>query len=203
MHKNILILTKESSMKMKISSKFSKQNYKLYFEETLQDDLSFYSFIDIFIVDIESNPKQIDIAIKLSSIFKVLCIGFLDNLTTKKAFSFGLIDFLDSSNINRLKIYVDTLIKRDDLSYEKIENTQELISFAKKNILNHNLDIAVELLKKSIVYDLNNPEPYNLLGFIYQQKDNTSLAKRYFQAALVLDPTYHLANLNLKNLFLL
>lgn len=53
-------------------------------------------------------------------------------------------------------------------------------------------------LKEAFIINSSNAKVYNLLGVIEECLGNKQLAKKYYRAALSLDPTYEPADNNLK-----
>jgi len=61
---------------------------------------------------------------------------------------------------------------------------------------------AIDLLKKVLKVQPRNPDAYNYLGFSHRKIGETSLALRYYQTALDIDPQHVGANEYLGELYL-
>lgn len=86
-----------------------------------------------------------------------------------------------------VQMYQEAMVEILNLENNNLQNTDSY--FIKALILNETLAYkdAIIALKKSIEYDNNNWEAYNLIGMIYAQLDDT-LALEYFKTASNLFP---------------
>lgn len=73
----------------------------------------------------------------------------------------------------------------------------EAIELAKKRIEEQHLDAAFEHLRKAVYIDHARPEAFNLMGAVLELKRDFGEARRHYQAAYYLDPTYEPAMKNL------
>jgi DNA-binding NtrC family response regulator len=65
------------------------------------------------------------------------------------------------------------------------------------------LEAAIAHLRMTIALNPERPEAYDLLGMIHERYGELELARKYFQIALVLDPTFEPAARNLERLCIL
>jgi tetratricopeptide (TPR) repeat protein len=59
-------------------------------------------------------------------------------------------------------------------------------------------DEAYMFIMKAFNENPNSPEPHNLLGIMYEFKENYDLARKHYRIAYVLNPTYRPASENLE-----
>ncbi|MGM0411319.1 MAG: tetratricopeptide repeat protein, partial [Bacillota bacterium] len=120
--------------------------------------------------------------------------------TAVEAMKLGAVDYLRKPfKPDEIKELVEEVFKRYEIDSEEYEaeSFSEFVNMAKGEINKHNYDRAVELLKKATSIDPEKPEPFNLLGIIYEMRNNQPEAMKMYRTALSLDPTYTPANENL------
>jgi len=95
---------------------------------------------------------------------------------------------------------VNKVFARFDLEKKenKAESYDDFINMAKSEINKRNFEKAIELLNEATSFNTENPEPFNLLGIIYELKGTQGKAMKMYRTALSLDPTYTPANENLQ-----
>lgn len=64
----------------------------------------------------------------------------------------------------------------------------------------NNLKDALELLKRAVGGEPDNPQAFNLLGVVYERRGDLDAACRLYRAALALDPACQAAKVNLHRL---
>lgn len=72
-----------------------------------------------------------------------------------------------------------------------------LIQRTKHHISTKQFPLAQETVRKAISTDPDQPEPYNLLGAMFEMKGDYLEAQKFYRAALVIDPTFKPARENL------
>jgi len=75
---------------------------------------------------------------------------------------------------------------------------QSFIKEAITQLKNQNYKQAYQDIMQAIILDPNSPEAQNLLGLWYEFKQDTSLARKHYRMAYVLDPVYKPASVNLE-----
>lgn len=64
----------------------------------------------------------------------------------------------------------------------------------------NNLKDALELLKRAVGKEPDNPQAFNLLGVVYERRGDLDAACRLYRAALALEPDCRAAKVNLHRL---
>jgi DNA-binding response OmpR family regulator len=116
-----------------------------------------------------------------------------------EAMKLNAIDFLSKPfTTDEIRSIVSDVFSREELIEEDLENYKDIIEFSKKCILNQQYDKAKEYLKKAIVMDEESPEPYNLMGVLYEYERDIDNAQKNYRIALAIDPSYKPADINLE-----
>lgn len=76
----------------------------------------------------------------------------------------------------------------------------QLIKEARHGLHKSNKDAAYQIILHALMLNPNAPEPQNLLGIWYEQKNNADLARKHYRAAYALDPSYHPATSNIERM---
>lgn len=83
-------------------------------------------------------------------------------------------------------------------SEKEVENFGEYIMLAKNAINKRDFSKAKEMLQQATSLDSEKPEPFNLLGIIYEMQHKQGEAMKMYRAALALAPGYKPANENIE-----
>jgi YesN/AraC family two-component response regulator len=83
-------------------------------------------------------------------------------------------------------------------SEKEVESFEEYIMLAKNAINKRDFSKAKEMLQQATSLDSEKPEPFNLLGIIYEMQHKQGEAMKMYRAALALDPGYKPANENIE-----
>ncbi|RCW47801.1 response regulator [Halanaerobium sp. ST460_2HS_T2] len=83
-------------------------------------------------------------------------------------------------------------------SEKEVESFEEYIMLAKNAINKRNFSKAKEMLQQATSLDSEKPEPFNLLGIIYEMQHKQGEAMKMYRAALALEPGYKPANENIE-----
>jgi DNA-binding response OmpR family regulator len=76
-------------------------------------------------------------------------------------------------------------------------SADDLLELARDSIERLDFDAAKDSAKMAIAADSSRPEAYNILGVLAELSGDMDLSRRYFRAALALDPAYDSARINL------
>ena len=116
-----------------------------------------------------------------------------------EAMKLGAIDFISKPfSPDEIRGIVNNVVNRSQLDESVLNTFEEYVEFAKQCILNKDYLKAEEMLKKSIVINMEAPEPHNLLGILAENIQDISKAQKHYRAALALDPSYRPADKNLE-----
>ena len=116
-----------------------------------------------------------------------------------EAMKLNAIDFLSKPfTTDEIRSIVSDVFSREELIEEDLEDYKDIIEFSKKCILRQEYDKAKEYLKKAIVMEEESPEPYNLMGVLYEYERDIDNAQKNYRIALAIDPSYKPADINLE-----
>ena len=128
----------------------------------------------------------------------IMITGFGTVETAVEAMKLGAVDYIQKPfTPEEIRAIVKRGLERKNLDEKNIASASQFIEYAKKAIVERDLDRAYEYLKNAVKIDPTVPEPFNLMGVIMEVRGNMSDAQRMYRAALALDPSYAPA---LKNL---
>jgi DNA-binding response OmpR family regulator len=115
-----------------------------------------------------------------------------------EAMKLNAIDFISKPfSPDEIRSIVKDVLSREDLVEEHLDNFKDFIQFSRKCILAKQYEKAKAYLKKAIVMGEESPEPYNLLGVLYEYEKDIDNAQKNYRIALAIDPTYKPADINL------
>jgi len=115
-----------------------------------------------------------------------------------EAMKLNAIDFISKPfSPEEIRSIVRDVLSREDLVEEDLDNIKDIVQFSKKCILNKQYDKAKAYLKKAIVMEGESPEPYNMLGVLYEYEKDIDNAQKNYRIALAIDPSYKPADINL------
>jgi tetratricopeptide (TPR) repeat protein len=116
-----------------------------------------------------------------------------------EAMKLNAIDFISKPfSPEEIRSIVKDVLRREDLVEDDLDNFKDIIQFSKKCILDKKYDKAKEYLKKAIVMDEESPEPYNMIGVLYEYERDIDNAQKNYRIALAIDPSYKPADINLE-----
>ncbi|MFW6007239.1 MAG: response regulator [Halanaerobiales bacterium] len=146
-------------------------------------------------IDVLKKIKDLDYH---SKVIMITGYGTID--TAVETMKLGAVDYLRKPfKPEEILDLVDKVFDRYQLEEkEEGNNFEEYLNRAKSAINKRNFDDAVELLKKATSIDAEKPEPFNLLGIIYEFRRNQPQAMKMYRTALSLDPSYKPASENLQ-----
>jgi DNA-binding NtrC family response regulator len=115
-----------------------------------------------------------------------------------EAMKLGAVDFIQKPfTVEEIRSLVKEILSRDKIDSKKARDYASYFKLAKKNVSNRHLDAAVANIKRAISLDPSRPETFNMLGILFEIKNNISEAQKNYRIALDLDPSYMPAKQNL------
>lgn len=118
-----------------------------------------------------------------------------------EAMKLGAIDFISKPfTPEEIREIIKKVLGREVLDEKGLKTFQDLIEYSKMCIIKKEYDKAENYLKKSLVKDIDSPEPHNLLGVLAENRRDFERAGKHYRAALDLDPTYKPAQSNLERI---
>ncbi len=121
----------------------------------------------------------------------IMATGFGSVETAVEALKLGAVDYIQKPfGPDELRSIVSRVLAREDLSPEQVSTFEETLEWAKRCIVERNLDEAEKHLRDALRMDPTKPETFNLLGAISEINGKVGEGQRYYRAALGLDPSY-------------
>jgi DNA-binding response OmpR family regulator len=128
----------------------------------------------------------------------VMMTGFGTVETAVEALKLGAIDYIQKPfSPDEIRSIVRRVIERRSLEENALASFDQIVEFAKKCIVEHDLEKAYGRLKEAVRLDPTKPEPFNLMGAINEINGDIAGAQKMYRAALALDPSYEPALANL------
>lgn len=131
----------------------------------------------------------------------IMITGYGNVETAVETMKLGAVDFLRKPfKPEEIKEIVNEVYNRVEMEMTAGEASsfKDYLTLAKDEINRRKFEKAIELLKKAISKESEKPEPFNLLGVIYELRGNHPEAMKMYRTALSLDPTYKPADENLQ-----
>jgi len=118
--------------------------------------------------------------------------------TAVEAMKLGAVDYLQKPFApEEIRAIVQKVLERRRLSLEPADNFETSLEQAKLSITRRDFNRALTLLQRTVGMAPNHPEPFNLLGVLYEMKGRLDEARQMYRAALAVDPSYRPAGANL------
>lgn len=207
MNKSILVIDDEKNIRMTLEKSLGNAGYEVESAINGENALDKLEEDEYPVILLDMNLPGINGIEVLGKINElnyntrvIMITGYGNVETAVEAMKLGAVDYLRKPfKPDEIKELVEEVFKRYELDSEEYEaeSFSEFVNMAKGEINKHNYDRAVELLKKATSIDPEKPEPFNLLGIIYEMRNNQPEAMKMYRTALSLDPTYTPANENL------
>jgi len=208
MNKRVLIVDDEKNIRLTIKSCLDELGYNIEVAVNGTEGLSkiLENDFDLVLLDLKmpgldgmevlrqlrekGNPVNVIIMTAYGTVEKAV-----------EAMKLGAIDFLSKPfTPPEIRKIVENVLKRPNLTEDKLSGYNDLVEFSKRLILDKDYDKAETYLKKSIAENVDAAEPHNLLGVLAESKRDNLLAIKHYRAALDLDPTYQPAQKNLERI---
>ena len=201
----LLIVDDEKNIRMTLKQCFSEDKYKLSMAVDGEDALEklYKNDYDLVLLDIRMlKLTGIEVLEKMreksinTDVVIMTAYGSVDKAV--ETMKLGAIDFIGKPfTPEQIREVVNQVLARKELVEEDLKSYIEYLQFAKKKIMNQDYEEAEHYLKKSITKEIQNPEPYNLLGVIEEFNNNIEKAQKHYRAALAYDFSYSPARANL------
>src|SRR6056297_585061 len=209
MKKKILIVDDEKNIRMTLEKALKKSDYivdmAINGEEAIKKIKS--NKYPVILLDMKlPGMNGMEVLEKINEMdykTKVIIItGYGSIESAVKTMKLGAIDYLRKPfNPEKIRKIVTEVFQRYEIETKKdideIEDFDKMLNLAKSEINKKNFDKAQEYLNEATGINSEKPEPFNLLGVIYELKNKQSEAMKMYRAAIALDPSYKPANDNL------
>lgn len=118
--------------------------------------------------------------------------------TAVEALKLGAVDYVQKPfTPDEIRSIVHRVTERNALVETGLSSFDQVVEYAKKCVVERDLDKAYTYLREAVRLDPAKPEPFNLMGAIDEINGDVSAAQKMYRAALALDPSYGPALANL------
>lgn len=207
-NKKILVIDDEKNIRLTLKKALSNGGYNvntaLNGEEGLKkidEDIYPVILLDMKMPGIDGMEFLKRINDKNYKTRVVMITGYGSVETAVETMKLGAVDYLRKPfKPKEILEVVDKVFERYKLENDTKEAVgfEDIVNLAKAEINKKDFNDAIELLKKASSIQSEKPEPFNLMGVIYELKNNQAKAMKMYRAALALDPSYQPANDNLQ-----
>lgn len=206
----ILIVDDEKNIRQTLSTHLESEDYEV--ETAMNGEEGLKEFdkknYDLVLLDMKlPGVDGIEILKKMKEkkedivVIIITAYGTIEN--SVEAMKLGAFDYIQKPfNPDEISDIVTDVLKRNkfEKKEEDLENFDDYLVYAKKQINKRHFDKAKKALRKAISMKSDNAEVFNLLGIISELKDNEDEAAKYYRTALTLDPSHKGAYSNLERI---
>lgn len=207
-NKKILIIDDEKNIRMTVKKALENTGYEVETAingeeglEKLEEGVFPLVLLDMKLPGIDGMDVLEKIKEKGYESNVIMITGYGTVETAVETMKMGAVDYLRKPfKVEEIREIVEDVYSRQqmEMTAEDAGSFSDYLKLAKVEINKRNFDRAVELLQQATSLDTEKPEPFNLLGVIYELKNRHPEAMKMYRAALALDPTYQPASENLE-----
>lgn len=203
---SVLVIDDEKNIRLMLSKCLSSEGYSVSLaEDGLSGIDSFQkNKYDAVLLDMKmpgldgmevlQRLKEINQAIP---IIMMTAFGTIESAVN--AMKLGAVDFMRKPfTPDVIRSEVKSVLERMQLTPSNVEDYNSCLQYAKKCIVMKEFDEAKKYLMKSLSYDNDKLEVYNLLGVLQEYKGDIHDAQKFYRMALCIDYAYEPANKNLE-----
>jgi DNA-binding response OmpR family regulator len=208
MKNKVLIVDDEKNIRLTLKTALSKAGYEVETAVNGEDGLSKLQEEGFPVILLDMKMPGMDGIQFLKEITnadletKVIMItGYGSVETAVETLKLGAVDYLRKPfKPEEIIGIVEDVFERYKVenSEKEVESFEEYIMLAKNAINKRDFSRAKEILQKATSLDSEKPEPFNLLGIIYEMQHKQGEAMKMYRAALALEPGYKPANDNIE-----
>ncbi len=208
MNKRILVVDDEKNIRLTLEKALSNAGYEVETALNGEDGLEKIKENEYPVILLDMKMPGMDGLEFLKKVNEikyqtrvVMITGYGNVETAVDTMKLGAVDFLRKPfKPQEILGVVDNVFERYQLENngKEANSFEDILNLAKGEINKKNFIEAIELLKKATSTDSEKPEPFNLMGIIYELKNQQAKAMKMYRAALALDPSYRPATDNLQ-----
>jgi DNA-binding NtrC family response regulator len=201
----ILIVDDEKNVRLMLRNSLSDGEYSIRTaingEDALQkmaEQAADVVLLDMKMPGMEGIQVLRELQLKYPDARVIMITAYGSVETAVEAMKLGAIDYLRKPfSPGQIRELVRDVLERGKLEASDLETVDELLQYAKHCLNQRRFTQALEYLQKAVAMDPGKPEPFNLLGIIYEYKGKINDARRMYRAALALNANYKPADANL------
>jgi len=206
----ILIVDDEKNIRQTLSTHLKSEDYEV--ETAMNGEEGLKEFdknnYDLVLLDMKlPGVDGIEILKKMKEkkedivVIIITAYGTIEN--SVEAMKLGAFDYIQKPfNPDEISDIVTDVLNRKkfEKKEEDLENFDDYLVYAKKQINKRHFDKAKKALRKATSMKSDSAEVFNLLGIISELQDDEEEAAKYYRTALTLDPSHKGANSNLERI---
>jgi FixJ family two-component response regulator len=203
--KSILIVDDEKNIRLTLSECLESPDLRIDTAETGEEALAKLKERDFTLVLLDLRLPGMDGMAVLRKInelrpdIRIVIItahGTIDS--AKEAMRLGAVDFIQKPFIpQEIRDLISRVVDKEKGGEQRDADYAEAMRLARTCIEDHQLDAAFEHLRRAMYINHAGPEAFNVMGAVYELKQDLDEACRHYRAAYYLDPTYEPAVKNL------
>ncbi len=208
MNKKILVVDDEKNIRLTLEKALSNAGYEVETALNGEDGLEKIKEDEYPVILLDMKMPGMDGLEFLEKVNElkyqtrvVMITGYGNVETAVETMKLGAVDYLRKPfKPQEILEIVDNVFERYKLenNEKEADSFEDILNLAKAEINKKNFTEAIEILKKATSQDSEKPEPFNLMGIIYELKNQQAKAMKMYRAALALDPSYRPATDNLQ-----
>lgn len=195
MKEKILIIDDTKNIKMLVGKALASEGYEVDTAESGQEGVELFrnQNYNLVLLDIRmpvmSGTEVLKVIREIDETVPVVIITAFP--TVKNAvdcIKLGAVDYLRKPfTAEKIKQVVKQLLERKEITFQNTNNYESCIEYAKKCINERKFDEGMEYLKKAIALNIDNAEPFVILGEVSELKGDLASARKYNSIALQLE----------------
>ncbi|MFW5873664.1 MAG: response regulator [Bacillota bacterium] len=207
MKKKVLIVDDEKNIRLTLKTALSKAGYEVETAVNGEDGLEkIKDEFPVLLLDMKmpgmdgiqflKEVKEKDIETKV-----IMITGYGSVETAVETLKLGAVDYLRKPfEPEEIISIVEDVFERHEMEEgeKEADSFEDYIMLAKNAINKRDFSKAKEMLQNATSLDSEKPEPFNLLGIIYEMKNKQAKAMKMYRAALALKPGFKPANNNIE-----
>lgn len=194
MKERILVIDDTKNIKMLIGKALASEGYEVNTAESGQEGIALLKTqgYDLVLLDIRMpNMSGTEVLRIIKDIDEAVPVVIITAFPTVKnavdCIKLGAVDYLRKPfTAEKIKQVIKQILDRKEITPQNTNNHEACIEYAKKCINERKFDESMEYLKKAISLNIDNAEPFNILGEVFELKGDMVSAKKYYGIALQL-----------------
>ncbi|MDF2673404.1 MAG: sigma-54-dependent transcriptional response regulator [Clostridiales bacterium] len=196
MNERILVIDDTKNIKMLIGKALASEGYGVDTAESGQEGIELFKTqsYDLVLLDIRMpNMSGTEVLRVIKDIDEAVPVAIITAFPTVKnaveCIKLGAVDYLRKPfTAEKIKQVIKQILDRKEITPQNTNNHEACIEYAKKCINERKFDEGMEYLKKAIALNIDNADPFNILGEVFELKGDIVNAKKYYGIALQLEP---------------